>query len=74
MGSEMCIRDRILGSKMGTARLSVDIPALIEDYLSENLFLDSMISNTHPLDKINEALEEVRVGKVLRNVIVFNDI
>ena len=59
---------------MGTARLSVDIPALIEDYLSENLFLDSMISNTHPLDKINEALEEVRVGKVLRNVIVFNDI
>ncbi len=65
---------RILGSKMGTARLSVDIPALIEDYLNENLFLDSMISHTHPLDKINEALEEVRVGKVLRNVIVFNDI
>ena len=64
---------RILGSKMGTARLSIDVPALIDDYLTGELILDSMISSTHPLKNIDKAFEEVRTGQVLRTLIVFDD-
>ena len=64
---------RILGSKMGTARLSIDVPDLIDNYLIGELTLDSMISSTHPLEDIDKAFEEVRTGQALRTLIVFND-
>jgi Zn-dependent alcohol dehydrogenase len=33
--------------------------------------LDELISDTYPLDRINEAVDAVRNGSALRNVIVF---
>lgn len=62
---------RILGSKMGSTRLRVDIPKLIALYQKGRLKLDELISNRYPLIDINRAIDDVRQDKVLRNVIVF---
>ena len=62
---------RILGSKMGSARIRVDIPWLVGLYGQGRLKLDELISGRFPLDDINEAMDQVRRGEALRNVIVF---
>jgi Zn-dependent alcohol dehydrogenase len=62
---------RILGSRMGSARLSVDMPRLVDAYREGKLKLDELITGRCPLEKINEAIDAVRAGNALRNVIVF---
>ena len=62
---------RILGSKMGSTRLRVDIPRLVALYQNGRLKLDQLISNRYPLEDINQAIDDVRRERVLRNVIVF---
>lgn len=62
----------ILGSRMGNARIAVDIPYLIELYRQGRLKLDELISGRFPLERINEAIAEVKAGSALRNVIVFD--
>jgi Zn-dependent alcohol dehydrogenase len=64
---------RILGSKMGTSVIARDVPALLARYRAGELELDGLISRTFTLDQVNEAMDEVRAGSALRNVIVFAD-
>jgi len=66
------LNQRILGSKMGTSVIARDIPALLARYRAGELELDGLVSRTFPLDQINEAMDEVRAGSALRNVIVFD--
>ena len=47
---------RILGSKMGSARIAVDIPSLVALYQEGRLKLDELISDRYPLEQINEAI------------------
>ncbi len=44
---------RILGSKMGSARIAVDIPRLVGLYRDGRLKLDELISGRYPLSQIN---------------------
>ncbi len=62
---------RIIGSKMGSTRLRVDVPRLVAHYQQGRLKLDELITGRYPLDQINEAIAEVNRGEALRNVIVF---
>jgi Zn-dependent alcohol dehydrogenase len=62
---------RILGSKMGAARLSVDVPRLVALYQQGRLKLDELITARYPLERINDAIAAVNQGAALRNVIVF---
>ena len=62
---------RILGSCMGSTRLSVDVPRLVDLYRQGRLKLDELITARYPLDRINEAIAVVERGEALRNVIVF---
>jgi len=62
---------RVLGSKMGSARVRVDIPKLVQLYREGTLKLDELITARYSLDEINEAVTAVRNGEALRNVIVF---
>ena len=62
---------RILGSKMGSAQVALDIPALAALYLEGRLKLDELISGRYPLDRINEAIAAVANGTTIRNVIVY---
>jgi Zn-dependent alcohol dehydrogenase len=62
---------RILGSKMGSARPLLDVPMLADLYLGGRLKLDELISGRYGLDDINLAIDGVRDGTALRNVITF---
>ncbi|MGH6719067.1 MAG: Zn-dependent alcohol dehydrogenase [Alphaproteobacteria bacterium] len=62
---------RVLGSKMGSSRIAVDVPRLVELYQQGRLKLDELISGRYPLERINEAVAAVNRGEALRNVIVF---
>jgi S-(hydroxymethyl)glutathione dehydrogenase / alcohol dehydrogenase len=62
---------KILGSFMGSSRLSVDVPWLIELYRQKRLKLDELITARYPLEHINEAIEATEKGQALRNVVVW---
>jgi len=62
---------RVLGSKMGSTRLDIDVPALVDLYKQGRLKLDELVSGRFPLEKINEAIAGVTKGTALRNVILF---
>ena len=62
---------RILGCKMGDARLRTDVPRLFRLYRSGRLRLDELVAYRRPLDEINEAIALARRSHELRHVIVF---
>ncbi|WP_321916106.1 MULTISPECIES: Zn-dependent alcohol dehydrogenase [unclassified Paraburkholderia] len=64
---------RVQGSPMGHNRFPVDMPRLVDFYLSGKLHLDQMISRRLRLDQINEAFDELRRGELARSVIVFDE-
>jgi Zn-dependent alcohol dehydrogenase len=62
---------RILGSKMGSARIRIDVPRIVDHYQRGRLKLDELISGRYKLEQINDAIASVVRGEALRNVIVF---
>ena len=62
---------RVLSSSMGSTRLNVQVPQLVELYQHNRLKLDELISRRYPLEEINEAIASLERGEALRNVIVF---
>ena len=63
---------KLQGALMGGNRFPVDIPRLVDFYMRGLLDLDSIVSETIPLDKINEGFESMKKGDAARSVIVFN--
>ncbi len=61
---------RVLGSKMGSARPSEDIPRMIGHWSRGELLLEELISSRHPLEGIDDAFAEVRHGEALRSVVL----
>jgi len=70
-GTMAAYSQNVLGSKMGSARIQVDIPNLVDLYQQKRVKLDELITKTYPLEEINEAIAAVKRGEALRNVIVF---
>jgi S-(hydroxymethyl)glutathione dehydrogenase / alcohol dehydrogenase len=62
---------KLIGSRMGSTHLSVDVPRLVEFYLQGKLKLDELITRRYRLDEINEAIASTESGEALRNVILF---
>jgi Zn-dependent alcohol dehydrogenase len=56
---------------MGSSNIQIDIPNLVNLYLTGRLKLDELISNRYSLDQINEALADSATGQSIRNVIMF---
>jgi S-(hydroxymethyl)glutathione dehydrogenase/alcohol dehydrogenase len=63
---------RIQGSLMGSNRFPVDMPRLVDFYMSGKLKLDDMISRRIKLADINGAFEELKRGEIARSVIEFS--
>jgi len=61
---------RVLGSKMGSARPQLDIPALVELYRQGRLKLDELVSGRYALADVNEAIASADRGEALRPVLV----
>jgi Zn-dependent alcohol dehydrogenase len=60
----------VIGSLVGSARPSVDMPRLIELYQQGRLKLDELITRRYPLAEVNEAIASMERGEALRNVIL----
>jgi Zn-dependent alcohol dehydrogenase len=71
IGPTVWSEKRIMGSRMGSTRLHLDVPRLVSLYQDGRLKLDELISGRYPLERINEAIEEMEGGAALRNVIVW---
>jgi S-(hydroxymethyl)glutathione dehydrogenase/alcohol dehydrogenase len=63
---------KITGSYMGSNRFRFDMPKYVEFYLDGRLNLDDMISTRLGLAEVNEALDRLRTGEAVRQVIVFD--
>jgi S-(hydroxymethyl)glutathione dehydrogenase / alcohol dehydrogenase len=61
---------RIIGSKLGSARPESDILRLVELYRQGRLKLDELVSGRYRLEEINDAVDSAARGEALRNVIV----
>jgi S-(hydroxymethyl)glutathione dehydrogenase / alcohol dehydrogenase len=61
---------RIVGSKLGSSRPDRDVPRIAALYAQGRLHLDELVTATYPLERINEAIESMRRGDAIRNVIV----
>lgn len=70
-GTLAAMSQKIIGSKMGSGRVQVDIPYLVELYQQGRLKLDELITGRYPIDEINDAIASTKGGDALRNVIVF---
>jgi S-(hydroxymethyl)glutathione dehydrogenase/alcohol dehydrogenase len=63
---------KLQGAIMGGNRFPVDIPRLVDFYMRGMLDLDSIVSETIPLERINEGFDQMKRGDAARSVIVFD--
>ncbi|HEX8553481.1 MAG TPA: zinc-binding dehydrogenase, partial [Sphingomonas sp.] len=62
---------RVQGGFMGSNRFPVDIPRLVDFYQRGLLDLDTIIADRMPIERINDAFDELRRGDTTRTVITF---
>jgi len=62
---------RIRRSSYGGARPARDFPMLAQAYLDGRLMLDELITSRIGLDRINDGFADLRAGKAIRSVVVF---
>jgi S-(hydroxymethyl)glutathione dehydrogenase/alcohol dehydrogenase len=57
---------------MGSTRSRLDVPAIVDLYLSDRLNLDEMVGRRGSLDEINELFDDLGKGEDGRRVVVFD--
>jgi S-(hydroxymethyl)glutathione dehydrogenase/alcohol dehydrogenase len=72
MGAAFLGEKRIQGSLMGSNRFPIDMPRLVDFYMSGKLKLDDMISRRIKLEEINEGFAALKRGETIRSVITFD--
>jgi S-(hydroxymethyl)glutathione dehydrogenase / alcohol dehydrogenase len=60
------------GCFLGSARINVDIPRLADLYAEGRLELDELVTRRLALDDLPGALDQLRAGDGIRQVVVFN--
>ncbi len=63
---------QVVGSLFGSANPRKDIPRLLELYSAGRLDLDGMVTRTYSLDDINQGFRDLRDGKNIRGVLVYD--
>jgi S-(hydroxymethyl)glutathione dehydrogenase/alcohol dehydrogenase len=72
-GVDFLFEKKIQGSNMGSNRFRVDMPRYIDFYLNGKLNLDDMVSQTVPLEQVNDAMAALeKGGDIARTVISFD--
>jgi S-(hydroxymethyl)glutathione dehydrogenase/alcohol dehydrogenase len=59
------------GTAFGGARGRTDVPRIIDWYMDKRIEIDSMITHTLPLEKINDAFDLMHEGKSIRAVVQY---
>jgi NDMA-dependent alcohol dehydrogenase len=63
---------QVVGSLFGSANPRADIPKLLELYGDGQLDLDGLVTQTYKLDDVNQGYEDMRAGKNIRGVLVYD--
>lgn len=63
---------QIIGSILGSGNPRLDIPKLLELYTQGMLDLDGLVTRTYTLEQINEGYDDMRAGKNIRGVIIYD--
>jgi S-(hydroxymethyl)glutathione dehydrogenase/alcohol dehydrogenase len=59
------------GTAFGGARGRTDVPKIVDWYMDGRIDIDSLITHTMPLDKINEAFDLMHRGESIRSVVLY---
>ena len=59
------------GTAFGGARGRTDVPGIVDWYMDGKIEIDSMITHTLPLERINEAFDLMHKGESIRAVVVY---
>jgi S-(hydroxymethyl)glutathione dehydrogenase/alcohol dehydrogenase len=59
------------GSAFGGARGRTDVPKIVDWYMGGKIDIDSLITHTMPLERINDAFDLMHAGESIRSVVVF---
>jgi S-(hydroxymethyl)glutathione dehydrogenase/alcohol dehydrogenase len=59
------------GTAFGGAKGRTDVPKIVDWYVQGKIEIDSMITHTMPLEKINDAFTLMHEGKSIRSVVIF---
>ena len=62
---------QVVGSIFGSANPRADIPKLLELFSKGQLDLDGLVTKTYPLEGVNEGYQDMRDGKNIRGVLVY---
>ncbi len=63
---------QVVGSLFGSGNPRADIPKLLNLYRSGRLDLDGLVTNTYPLAGVNDGYDDMRSGKNIRGVLVYD--
>jgi S-(hydroxymethyl)glutathione dehydrogenase/alcohol dehydrogenase len=61
---------RILGSNYGSVRPAIDLPRLVDLYMSGDLLLDQLVSDRRRLDQAVKSLDDLDRGNALRTLLI----
>jgi S-(hydroxymethyl)glutathione dehydrogenase/alcohol dehydrogenase len=64
---------QIVGTIFGSANIRYDIPHLLQLYRLGQLDLEGMVTNRYKLGDINQGYQDMRDGKNIRGVLVYDD-
>jgi S-(hydroxymethyl)glutathione dehydrogenase/alcohol dehydrogenase len=59
------------GSAFGGARGRSDVPKIVDWYMEGKIDIDSLITHTMPLEKINDAFDLMHRGESIRSVVIY---
>jgi S-(hydroxymethyl)glutathione dehydrogenase/alcohol dehydrogenase len=60
------------GTAFGGARGRTDVPKIVDWYMEGKIDIDSLITHTLPLDRINEGFDLMHAGASIRSVVVYD--
>jgi S-(hydroxymethyl)glutathione dehydrogenase/alcohol dehydrogenase len=59
------------GTAFGGARGRTDVPRIVDWYMEGKIDIDSLITHTLPLERINEGFDLMHAGESIRSVVVY---
>lgn len=60
-----------MGSAFGGARGRTDVPRIVDWYMEGKINIDSLITHTLPLERINEGFDLMKSGESIRSVVLY---
>lgn len=67
----LTMEKEVVGSIFGSSNPGVDVPRLLGLYRDGLLDLDHMVTRTYPLEQVNEGYQDMREGRNIRGVLVY---